>query len=76
MNDDAASLSPPAVAPDSGAVPCAPHPALDQVGPARDFAAFCELERERRRSSDDDFDPERFDAALALVLAKLGGPAA
>jgi hypothetical protein len=46
------------------------------VGPARDFAAFCELERERRRNSDADFDPARFDAALALVLAKLGGPGA
>jgi hypothetical protein len=47
----------------------------DLVGPARDFSAFCELERERRRNSDEDFDPGRFDEALALVVAKLGGAA-
>lgn len=52
------------------------QPVPDLAGPARDFAAFCELERERRRNSDEDFDPERFDEALALVLAKLGGPGA
>jgi hypothetical protein len=54
----------------------APGPAPEAVGPARDFASFCELERERRRNADDDFDPERFDEALALVLAKLGGTGA
>lgn len=41
------------------------------AGPARDFAAFCELDRERRRNSDDDFDPTLFDEAVALVLARL-----
>lgn len=41
------------------------------VGPARDFAAFCELDRERRRNSDDDFDAELFDEAAALVVGRL-----
>jgi hypothetical protein len=40
-------------------------------GPARDFAAFCELDRERRRNSDDGFDPRLFDEAVALVLGRL-----
>ncbi len=44
-------------------------------GPARDFAAFCELDRERRRNSDDAFDAALFDEALALVLARLDPPA-
>jgi hypothetical protein len=43
-----------------------PRPA----GPARDFAAFCELDLERRRNSDDDFDPDLFDEAVALVLGR------
>ena len=47
-----------------------PRPA----GPARDFAAFCELDRERRRNSDDDFDPNLFDEAVALVLSRLDRP--
>ena len=40
-------------------------------GLAKDFAAYAELERERRRNSYDDFDPRRFDEAVALVLQKL-----
>ena len=44
------------------------------AGPARDFAAFCELDRERRRNSDDDFDPSLFDEAAALVLSRLDRP--
>jgi hypothetical protein len=41
------------------------------AGPARDFAAFCELDRERRRNSDDGFDPSLFEEAAALVLGRL-----
>ena len=41
------------------------------AGPARDFAAFCELDRERRRNSDDNFDPGLFEEAVALVLGRL-----
>ena len=40
-------------------------------GPAKDFRAFIELELERRRSSQIDFDPELFDEAVELVLDKL-----
>jgi hypothetical protein len=53
----------------------APAQAGALLGPARDFAAFCELERERRRNSDDDFDPDLLEEAVALVLARLGGAA-
>jgi hypothetical protein len=42
-------------------------------GPAKDFRGFIELELERRRSSDKDFDPELFDEAVELVLDKLRG---
>jgi hypothetical protein len=42
-------------------------------GPAKDFAGFIELELERRRSSDKDFDPDLFDEAVELVLDKLRG---
>jgi hypothetical protein len=41
------------------------------TGPAKDFRAFIELEFERRRSSQKDFDPELFDEAVELVLDKL-----
>ena len=41
------------------------------IGPAKDFAAFAELEYERRRNSDTDFDPEVFREAVELVLGKL-----
>lgn len=52
--------------------PTAAHPPDPRpAGPARDFAAFCELDRERRRNSDDDFDPALFDEAVALALARL-----
>ena len=43
----------------------------ERVGPARDFAAFSELELERRRNSYPDFDPELFRDAVALVLGKI-----
>jgi hypothetical protein len=52
-------------------------PAPDQpeprglIGPAKDFAAFAELEYERRRSADQDFDPVAFHEAVELVLGKL-----
>ena len=52
-------------------VPSPPAPDSRPAGPARDFAAFCELDRERRRNSDDDFDPNLFDEAMALVLSRL-----
>ncbi len=48
-----------------------PPPDARQPGPARDFAAFCELDRERRRNSDDGFDPNLFDEAVTLVLDRL-----
>ena len=41
------------------------------IGPAKDFASFVELEYERRRNSDDDFDPDVFREAVDLVLGKL-----
>jgi hypothetical protein len=47
------------------------RPAARPAGPARDFAAFCELDRERRRNSDEDFDPGLFEEAVALVLGRL-----
>ena len=53
-------------------------PAPDQperrefIGPAKDFAAFAELEYERRRNADQDFDPVSFHEAVELVLGKLG----
>jgi hypothetical protein len=43
------------------------------IGPAKDFASYAELEYERRRSSDEDFDPDRFREAVDLVLGKLQG---
>ena len=43
----------------------------DRAGPSRDFAAFSELELERRRNSDDDFDAELFHEAVALVMGKI-----
>jgi len=49
----------------------APAPDSRPAGPARDFAAFCELDRERRRNSDDDFGPNLFEEAMALVLSRL-----
>jgi hypothetical protein len=48
-----------------------PQPERPLTGPARDFAAFIELEYERRMSSERDFDPELFREAVDLVLGKL-----
>ena len=38
---------------------------------SRGFAQYCEGERERRRTSQGDFDGELFDEAVALVLKEL-----
>jgi hypothetical protein len=45
----------------------------ERAGPSRDFASFSELERERLRNSDKDFDAEVFEEAVALVLGKIAG---
>ena len=45
----------------------------DRAGPFRDFAAYGELELERRRNSDQDFDAELFHEAVELVLGKIAG---
>ena len=52
-----------------------PEPTEDQerAGPARDFASFSELELERLRNSDKEFDAEVFHEAVALVLGKISG---
>jgi hypothetical protein len=47
-----------------------PH-TKELIGPAKDFASFAELEYERRRNSDKDFDPDVFREAVDLVLGKL-----
>ncbi|MEA3291972.1 MAG: hypothetical protein U9Q71_06710 [Pseudomonadota bacterium] len=49
-----------------------PDPEL--IGPAKDFADFAELEYERRRNSDPNFDPDSFHDAVALVLSQLRTP--
>lgn len=41
-------------------------------GPARDFAAYCAKELDRRRDSEQDFDPALYEEAVRLVLRKLG----
>ena len=43
------------------------------TGPAKDFALFSELEFERRRNSEQDFDADLFYEAVELALAKLAG---
>lgn len=43
----------------------------ERAGPSRDFAAFSELELERRRNSDEDFDAGLFHEAVALVMGKI-----
>ncbi len=48
-----------------------PDADLEPRGLARDFAVYADLERERRRNSYDDFEPQVFDEAVALVLQKL-----
>lgn len=45
----------------------------ERAGPARDFASFSELELERRRNSDKDFDARIFHEAVALVLGTIAG---
>jgi hypothetical protein len=40
-------------------------------GPARDFADFCEEEKQRRLSAGEDFDEKRFDQVVDLVMVKL-----
>ncbi|MEA3277365.1 MAG: hypothetical protein U9Q81_19200, partial [Pseudomonadota bacterium] len=45
----------------------------EPAGPAKDFSAFAELEFERLRNSEDDFDPEVFREAVELVLGKIEG---
>ncbi len=39
--------------------------------PAAAFATFCKEERERRASSGESFDEDRFDEAMELALKKL-----
>jgi hypothetical protein len=41
-------------------------------GPARDFAEYCELEKERRQNSGEAFDADTYDRAVDLVLRRLG----
>ena len=53
----------------------APEPVpqeTERQGPAQDFALFAELEFERRRNSQKDFDAETFRQAVELVLRRLG----
>jgi len=45
----------------------------DRAGPYRDFAAYSDLELERRRNSDQDFDADLFHEAVELVLGKIAG---
>ncbi|MCB1866684.1 MAG: hypothetical protein KDG50_14795 [Chromatiales bacterium] len=40
---------------------------------AQKFSEYAAAERERRENADDDFDPQLYDAAVELVLNKLGG---
>jgi hypothetical protein len=40
-------------------------------GPVREFAAFCETEREHRRNADPNFDAELYNKAVILVLDRL-----
>jgi hypothetical protein len=40
-------------------------------GPARDFAIFCTLEKERRENSSDEFDVQLYKEAVNLVLRLL-----
>ena len=49
----------------------APDDDHEPRGLAKDFAAFAELEYERRRNADQDFDPVAFHEAVELVLGKL-----
>ncbi|HHH39597.1 MAG TPA: hypothetical protein ENK50_08490 [Sedimenticola sp.] len=40
-------------------------------GPAASFAAFCEVELERRRNSDEPFDEALFREAMEMTLRRL-----
>ncbi|HIP53706.1 MAG TPA: hypothetical protein EYH03_06830 [Chromatiales bacterium] len=40
-------------------------------GPIQDFQTYCEIERERRRNSGEEFDEELFDEAVELVVRRL-----
>jgi hypothetical protein len=39
--------------------------------PIKNFIAFCETERAHRRNADPNFDAERFDKAVQLVVDRL-----
>jgi len=41
------------------------------TGTAREFAAFCKRDRQRRINMEGDFDPALFDAAVAYIVHKL-----
>jgi hypothetical protein len=41
------------------------------TGPAKEFAAFCETEREHRRNADSSFNPQLYTEAVTLVLERL-----
>lgn len=41
------------------------------LGPAQDFADYCEAEFERRRNSDEDFDESGYREAMEIVMRKL-----
>lgn len=44
------------------------------LGPARDFAEFCEAEFEQRRNADAPFDEDSYRKAMEIVLRKLAAP--
>ena len=41
------------------------------LGPAQDFADYCEAEFERRRNSDEEFDESKYREAMDVVMRKL-----
>lgn len=47
-------------------------PAVPDHGPAHDFYNYSQDERRQRQTSDPGFDTALFDAAVDLVLRKLG----
>jgi hypothetical protein len=48
-----------------------PDQVVPSKGPAREFAAFCEMDRAHRRNADPQFNAELYDEAVALVLDRL-----
>ncbi|MEJ2590307.1 MAG: nodulation protein E [Candidatus Thiodiazotropha sp.] len=47
-------------------------PSVEGLGAsAREFLAYCEAERERRKNSGEAFDEAAFDQAVEMVLSKL-----